>query len=128
MSWSRSLSEFADEQEKRLNAELRATALQALTGVVERSPVKSGRFRGNNQVTVGEETDEILDREDKSGRTTLADGRRIIAGAKKPFTYIVIQNALPYAGILEAGSSEQTNFQPGGIYAVTFNNLKERRR
>ncbi len=122
MSWSRSLSEFADEQEKRLNAELRATALQALTGVIERSPVDSGRFRGNNQATVGSETDEVLDREDKSGRVTLADGRRIIEGIKKPFTYIVVQNNLPYAGVLEAGNSKQA---PQGVFAATFESLKQ---
>lgn len=137
MSWSRSLSEFADEQEKRLNAELRAKGLQALTGVIERSPVKSGRFRGNHQVTVGGETDEVLDREDKSGRTTLADGRRIIEGIKKPFTYIVVQNNLSYSETIELGgftyspASGKTTpagysvQAPTGVYAVTFNNLKE---
>ena len=70
MSWSKSLSGFADEQEKRLNAELRAKALQALTMIFERSPVGDatywlskppagyvgGRFRGNNIVTAGETT------------------------------------------------------------------------
>lgn len=121
MSWSKSLSGFADEQESRLNAELRATALQALTGVIERSPVRTGRFRGNNQVTVGRETDEVLDRDDKSGRATLADGQRTISGVSKPFTYIVIQNGLPYAGVLEAGSSTQA---PMGIFAATFESLK----
>jgi len=126
MPWSRSLAEFADMQEKRLNKELRATALQALTGVIERSPVKSGRFRGNNQVTVGRETDSVLDREDKPGRQTYAEGAAAIGAVTEPFTYIVVQNNLPYAALIEEGRSKTQ--APQGVYALTFNSLKERRR
>src|SRR5690554_1437099 len=122
MSWSKSLQGFADEQEKRLNAELRALSLQALTGVIERSPVDTGRFRGNNQVTIGRQSHSELDREDKTGRATQAEGAAAIQDVSAPFTYITIQNNLPYAGVLEAGSSSQA---PAGIYAITFNNIKE---
>jgi hypothetical protein len=121
MSWSRSLAGFADEQEKRLNAELRATALQALSGVIERSPVDTGRFRGNNQVSVGRDETGAIDREDKSGREALSAGAAEIGGVKAPFTYIVVQNNLPYAGVLENGNSQQA---PAGIYAATFASLK----
>jgi|AntDeeMinimDraft_4_1070355.scaffolds.fasta_scaffold08139_2 hypothetical protein len=121
MSWSRSLSEFADEQEKRLNAQLRATALQALSGVIERSPVDTGRFRGNNQVSVGRDETGTVDRSDKSGREALAVGATEISSVKAPFTYIVVQNNLPYADVLEMGSSKQA---PMGIFAATFESLK----
>ena len=121
MGWSRSLTGFADEQEKRLNAELRAKSLQALSGVIERSPVDSGRFRGNHQVSVGSSESGTVDRFDKSGRQTLSEGAAEIAAVSEPFTYIVVQNNLPYAGVLENGNSKQA---PQGIFAATFESLK----
>ena len=135
MSWSKSLSGFADEQEKSLTAELRAKALQALTMIFERSPVGDatywlskppagyvgGRFRGNNIVTAGETTNRTDEVMDKSGNTAMTQGRAAIAATREPFTYITIQNNLPYAEALENGHSRQA---PLGIYSVTFEALK----
>tara|TARA_B100000700_G_scaffold189815_1_gene209177 strand:- start:43498 stop:43887 length:390 start_codon:yes stop_codon:yes gene_type:complete len=120
--WSKSLSGFADEVEKTQNKRLRATALQALTGVIERSPVDQGTFRGNNTVSVGSPDNAYnLDASDKQGDRALGEGMRIIGRVNKAFDVIYIQNSLPYAGELENGSSKQA---PGGVYAITFDSLR----
>lgn len=106
-----------------LGKQTRATALQALTGVIERSPVDSGAFRGNHRVSVGSpDNGYSLDETDRTGGQALSRGSNVIGQIQQPLTLIYIQNNLPYAGVLENGSSSQA---PQGVYAVTFNNLKE---
>lgn len=123
MGWSKPPTGFADEVEKTQNKRLRAAALQALTGVIERSPVDTGHFRGNNSVSVGSPDDSVDEMaEDPSGRETLAQGMSIIKRVRGAFEVIYVQNNLPYAEELENGSSKQA---PQGVYAVTFNNLRE---
>ena len=129
MGWSRPPSGFADELEKLQNQRLRAAALQALTGVIERSPVDSGAFRGNNRVGVGAADNSVdlnaadgLPKGATNGVQAFDEGFRIIGQANKAFDVIYISNNLPYAGELENGSSTQA---PQGVYAVTFNNLRE---
>ncbi len=104
----------------------RAAALQALTGVVERSPVDTGAFRGNNRVSVGSRDNGYdLNAADKSGGATIAAGAAKFGTGMAPFTVIYIQNNLPYAEVLERGNSQQA---PQGVYDVTFNSLAEASR
>jgi len=120
--WSKSLSGFPREVEAEQNKRLRATALQALTGVIERSPVKSGAFRGNNTVSVGQpDRSYDLDAQDKTGSKALGEGMRIIGRVDKAFDVIYVSNNLPYSEELEGGSSTQA---PAGVYAITFDNLR----
>lgn len=126
MAWSRPLSGFAAEVEREQNKRLRGFALQALSGVIERSPVDTGAFRGNNTVSVGSADSSVdFDAADPSGTQALNEGMRIIGQVNDAFSVIYIQNNLPYAEKLENGSSSQTGGRPGGIYAVTLNNLNE---
>ena len=121
--WSNPLGGFAREVEATQNKRLRAAALQALSGVIERSPVDTGAFRGNNRVSVGS-PDNSYDESiaDRTGDKALSDGFQIIGRINKPFDVIYIQNNLPYAETLENGSSQQA---PQGVYQITMNNLKE---
>ncbi len=123
-------SAFAGTISDAVGKKTRAAALQALTGVVERSPVDTGAFRGNNRVSVGSRDNGYdLNAADKSGGgATIAAGATKFGTGMAPFTVIYIQNNLPYAGALEDGWSAQTNNRPGGIYAITFNNLVEASR
>jgi hypothetical protein len=123
MAWSRPLSGFTEQVELEQNKRLRATAMQALAGVIERSPVKTGRFRGNNQVSVGSEESGTVDNNDKSGAATLASGAATIGAVRSPWQVIYVQNNLPYAAALEDGRSRIQ--APLGIYALTFNDLRE---
>lgn len=134
-------SAFADSIESDLGENTRAIALQALSGVIERSPVDEGVFRGNNRVSVGRrDSGYNLEATDKTGGATLAAGNSVIASTRNaPYTVIYIQNNLPYAGVIEnggfvyrpggkttpAGYSIQA---PQGVFAVTFNDLMEANR
>lgn len=125
MSWKGTRpSAFAATITDDVSKKQRAAALQALTGVVERSPVDTGAFRGNNRVSVGtRDTAYDLDATDRSGGATIQAGSSAIGGiAGAPFTVIYIQNNLVYAAELERGSSKQA---PQGVYSVTFNSLVE---
>ncbi len=135
--WSKPLSGFATEVEQTQNKRLRAAALQALSGVIERSPVDTGAFRGSHRVSVGSRDHGYsLSDKDKSGAATMAKGSTTIQTVRKPFEVIYVQSNLPYAEVIEFG---QFVYKPGGkttpngysiqapqgVYAVTFNNLKE---
>lgn len=76
-----------------------------------------GRFRGNWQVTFNRPATGVVDRVDKSGRTTLAEGGAVLE------TYDVVgvdsiwfSNNLTYAQALENGWSGQA---PQGILRIT---------
>ncbi len=119
-------SAFAGTIADAVGKKTRAAALQALTGVVERSPVDTGRFRGNNRVSVGTRDNGYdLGAADKSGGATIAAGAAKFGTGMAPFTVIYIQNNLPYAEVLERGNSQQA---PQGVFAVTFNSLTEASR
>lgn len=123
MSWSKSPTGFGQHARDELTKQRNATALEVLTGVIERSPVRSGRFRGNNSVSVGSPDDSYdEDATDPTGQATLAQGQAVIAGATTTFDIIYVQNSLPYSEFLEAGNSKQA---PAGVYEVTINSISE---
>jgi len=119
MGWSKPPTGFGKVVEREQNKRLRAAALQAFQGVIERSPVDTGAFRGNNRLTVGSRDDGF--NLEATGLYNQQQAQARIAATREPFTVIYVQNNLPYASELENGSSTQA---PQGVYAVTFNNLK----
>lgn len=81
----------------------RAIALEMLRRVVIKTPVDTGRARGNWQVTIGEPAAGHLENLfDKTGSTTIAKGSAVIAKIP-PFAIVYITNNVPYILILEAG-------------------------
>lgn len=136
MGWKRRPTGFIPVAEGELNAMTRAIALQALTGVVEASPVGNpdnwkspappgyvgGAFRGNNTVSVGT-VDSSYDtaKIDETGQAAKAAGSLEIGAARNPYQIIYIQNNLPYSERLEEGYSSQA---PNGVYQVTFDSLR----
>ena len=117
MTWSKPPSGFTGAVEQELNKQSRAIALQALTGVVEQSPVDEGRFRGNNIVSVDSADLSQSETTDATGAATIEAGASTINSARNPYQIIYVQNNLPYAEELERGSSQQA---PAGVYSVTF--------
>lgn len=85
----------------------RKISLEALTALVLRTPVDTGRARGNWQVAVNKTfingEVEVLDR---GGSATISTGASKIAG-QKAFEPVVIQNNLPYIERLNDGYSKQ---------------------
>ncbi|VVM37879.1 hypothetical protein PS631_00126 [Pseudomonas fluorescens] len=119
--WSTPPSLFAGVVEEQLAQRVRVIAISMLNEIVLRSPVDTGRFRGNNIVSVGAPVYTSTVNVDPTGAETLQAGVRAVTGLE-PYTQVFIQNNLPYADTLEKGHSKQA---PGGIYAVSFNGVAE---
>ncbi|TCT87607.1 HK97 gp10 family phage protein [Pseudomonas sp. LP_4_YM] len=119
--WSTPPSLFADVVEEQVTQRVRVIALAMLNEVVLGSPVDTGRFRGNNIVSIGSpvfiQTDEV----DPTGAATLRAGASALSGLE-PFTTVYIQNNLPYAEALENGHSQQA---PSGVYGLAFIGVSE---
>lgn len=94
----------------------RALGLRILSGVVQRTPVDTGRARANWQVSLGRGSSGEVDAEDKAGSSTIAAGNSVIA-QQRGLTAITLENNLPYIGKLEDGSSAQA---PEGMTALTL--------
>ncbi|MNO79085.1 hypothetical protein D3C76_702450 [compost metagenome] len=119
--WSTPPSLFAGLVEEALTQRVRVIALAMLNEIVLRSPVDTGRFRGNNIVSVGAPVYTSSVNVDPTGSDTIQQGVRVMTGLE-PYTQVFIQNNLPYAVPLEDGHSQQA---PAGIYAVSFNSVSQ---
>jgi hypothetical protein len=104
----------------------RAVTLDVLRGVIFRSPVDTGRFRSNWQVSrnapivasiepqqLGSKGDQGANAEPAS-QVFQRENENV--ARIEPFTRSFVQNNLPYAERLEAGHSQQA---PNGIVAPT---------
>ncbi|MDH0705318.1 HK97 gp10 family phage protein [Pseudomonas sp. GD03862] len=119
--WSTPPSLFTGLVEEALAQRVRVIALAMLNEIVLRSPVDTGRFRGNNIVSVGAPVYASSENLDPSGSETIQRGLSAMSGLE-PYTQVYIQNNLPYATALEDGHSKQA---PGGVYAVSFNGVSQ---
>jgi hypothetical protein len=100
---------------------VRKISLDMFRKIVLRSPVDTGRFRGNWQIEIGRMPDGVLALDDKRGVATIgkatAKARDIRAGQT---VYIV--NNLPYGPRLEHGWSRQA---PSGMVKITVQEFQE---
>lgn len=119
--WSTPPSLFAGVVQEQVTQRVRAIAMAMLNEIVLRSPVDTGRFRGNNIVSVGAPVYTNTANVDPTGAETINRGLSAMSGLE-PFTQVFIQNNLPYAVPLEDGHSKQA---PAGIYAVSFNGVAQ---
>ncbi|HBN9494950.1 hypothetical protein [Pseudomonas aeruginosa] len=119
--WSTPPSLFAGVVEEALTQRVRVIALAMLNEIVLRSPVDTGRFRGNNIVSVGAPVYTSTTNVDKSGGETIQRGLSVMTGLE-PYTQVFIQNNLIYALPLEQGHSKQA---PAGIYEVSFHSVSQ---
>lgn len=117
MSWKNPPTNFAVQVLADGDAHLRKVATEMLQGVIVRSPVDQGAFRGNHRISLnGADNAFDITQKDVAGTTALSDGTAKILQAKLG-GQVYIQNNLPYAVALENGWSDQA---PKGIYALTF--------
>ena len=101
------------------------TALEALSRVVQRTPVDTGRARGNWFVSFGSAENQTTALVDPSGSATISKGAAKIGTYRREtsFPKIVLYNNLPYIGRLEDGYSTQA---PTGMVAITAMELNLR--
>lgn len=120
MSFSSDLKKFTDKVEKNGEKIFRGTFIAVTASVMKRSPVKTGRFRGNWQTDVNKPSAGELDRLDKTGTASLREAVTESASAKLGDSLYFVNN-LPYAKSLEDGSSTQA---PTGMVEVTVNQFQ----
>ena len=94
---------------------VRMIALRMFSRIILKSPVLSGRFRGNWQLAIGSVPEGTLELDDKTGTATIAKGAATALGFNAGET-IFFANNLPYARRLEEGYSQQA---PAGMVALT---------
>ena len=100
-------------------------ALQLLTGIVNMTPVLTGRARGNWQVTIGQPTTtDLPETYDKVGQETIQKGSSTIQSLTT-LGAIYLTNNLPYIQALEDGSSTQA---PSGMVTVTLDRVSSQFR
>lgn len=127
MGWTVSPKAFIGVMTDDLSKLHRAIAIELLTRVIRRSPVDTGRFRGNHILSLSTADTSTTDTVDENGSTTLAAGLSVVGGiAKGQYPLIYIQNNLPYAQVLEDGSSKDQ--APLGIYALAVQDVKNNLR
>lgn len=119
--WSVPPSAFADLVDKEVSKQVRTIALALLNEIIQRSPVDTGRFRGNNTVSIGSPVYSTSVDVDPSGNEAMSRGMTALSGLE-PYTQVFIQNNLPYAERLENGHSKQA---PAGIYGLSFISVSE---
>jgi hypothetical protein len=111
------LRQFNDITEEQAAALLKRVALQVLTGVVEKTPVDTGRARGNWQVAIDTAANTAtINRDDAGGSIAISAGTAALTSVK-PFSTVVIYNNVEYIVALEQGHSQQA---PQGMVAVTI--------
>lgn len=107
-----------------INDVIQVIGMYCLRGVVQKSPVDTGRFRGNWIVSNTAPSMQTLQKTDKSGSDTINKGSNKIASFDyKKHSTMYIQNNLPYANRLENGWSKQA---PKGMVSITLNNAMQR--
>jgi hypothetical protein len=124
----RSLDKFNKEikefVQKKMPAEVsqfqRMLVLEALRRIVERTPVDTGRAKGNWQVTIAAPAAAAIEAFDKDGAETIQKGLAAIAGLK-PYQVVWISNNVDYIEFLEDGSSKQA---PRGMCRLTIDELR----
>jgi hypothetical protein len=97
---------------------IRKIAFEGLRRLVMKTPVDTGRARGNWQVSINEDTDKALDTKDKSGNSTIEKGKHKIDKMGLGVCYVT--NNVEYIEELERGHSRQA---PAGMLAVTYEEL-----
>lgn len=129
MTFSDAMSKFNQKAEKAMTKTFRGTALSLFSKIVIRTPVGNpslwkskppkgyvgGRLRGNWQVSLRKFPGGTIGGADEAGSKTISKGKSAVNAAKLG-DIIYISNNLPYAGVIENGSSTQA---PQGMVRVT---------
>lgn len=120
MTFESDVSKWRALTDEALAGVLQGVALKMTSRVILRTPVDTGRLRGNWQVGLNSRPQDLLTAPDKSGRGTTAKAQTTI-GRAKARDRISIMNNLPYANPIEDGSSKQA---PQGMVKVTVKEFR----
>ena len=109
--FNKTVEGFLDRIPVRVSLAQRKIALDLLAGVVRRTPVDTGRARGNWQLSIGHPAKGVLDRKMTKRNKTIKEEQ---AKLKKlpPFGVVWLSNNLPYIEALEFGKFVPKNPGP----------------
>lgn len=110
------IAKFVAKANGNVNLVIRKIALDLFTRVILKSPVDTGRFRGNWQVAIGSIPSGTLAIDDKGGTATIAKVTAETLGLVAGQTITLVNN-LAYASALEYGHSKQA---PNGMVRLTL--------
>lgn len=117
VTFRKSISDWITSVDKAIPDVVSGTVIKAANAIVDLSPVDTGRFKANWQITANSPAAQSLNEYDQTGgqtKTYLARQARAVA-ASRGTKVIYITNRLDYAGDLEYGSSRQA---PAGVLGV----------
>lgn len=118
-SWSIPLDELARRANARIETVGRKITFELFNAIQLRSPVDTGRFRGNWQLGNGAMAEGIVESNDPSGSAASAEAAKALAIKLGGTVYFT--NSLPYAQQLEYGYSKQA---PSGMVRLTIRELR----
>lgn len=109
------IQRFVDRAKGNIDLVVRKIALDLFRRVIMKSPVDTGRFKGNWQVAIGSIPAGVLEINDKTGSATISKMTAAVLGLKAG-QIIYLVNNLEYARPLEYGHSKQA---PAGVVRIT---------
>ena len=118
--FNREITQFAKSIPGKVTVMQKKVVLEALRRLVQKTPVDTGRARGNWQTTIGSPAEGQLDKKDLEGDSTIVAGLVALAGLP-PFQVVWISNNIDYIEELEHGHSGQA---PEGMLAITIEELR----
>ena len=121
MSFASDLNQFIKTAKVKGTLTLRTVGFDALAGVLLRSPVDTGRFRGSWRVGINATDLSSLGPQKRGGNALRAsEGEQKKISTAVLGDTVFISNNVPYAKKLEEGSSRQA---PQGILGTTVQEL-----
>jgi len=118
MSFSDDIKQFTNKTERAALFVFRGTALDIFSKVILRTPVDTGRLRGNWQCSLNSP---VTNETNATGNQALSGAKKATSNAKITDS-IYMTNNLPYAGVIEDGRSNQA---PAGMVKVTISEYQE---
>jgi hypothetical protein len=110
------IAEFVARAKGNVDLVVRKIALDMFRRVVMKTPVLTGRARGNWQVAIGSMPTGVLEINDKDGTATMSRVQAAVLGLEAGQTIYLVNN-LSYARPLEYGHSKQA---PAGMVRTTI--------
>lgn len=119
MGWNRKPIELAKELRVGVDDLRKKAARSFLKHVYDLSPIKSGRYKSNHIVSIGAPSYQF-DARRRDFSKWYAEGLAAINNSPRG-AKIYIQQNLPYAQVIENGSSTQA---PSGVYKIAYMRVK----
>jgi len=115
-SFALDISRFVEKAKGNVDLVIRKIALDIFSRVIMKSPVDTGRFKGNWQVAIGNVPAGTLEVNDKDGSATISKVTAATLGLRAGQVIYLVNN-LPYSRKLEYGHSKQA---PNGMVRLSL--------